>query len=223
MVTHNDMHVKTMGSSWRKTLTDKVFEMAQDFVRVALRPRPCQKQPPLLLWLDDYIGNEQRIILETTALSKAMHVLANYYGLGSVSYADAVRDWVYGDTHEILFSPAAGTRAGRQFTREIHPGQVAHLSMALDDDLPPADRHQLLQSGSVECSRRSKHVLYNHSKIPGLPGTSGDVNQTCKSRQGKASTQPVSLPPALTNSLNHKAFQGLARCRSWRLLHTRTV
>jgi hypothetical protein len=31
-----------------------------------------------------------------------MHVLANYYGFGSV-YADTVRDWVYGDTREFLF------------------------------------------------------------------------------------------------------------------------
>ena len=128
----NDMHVKTIeeAAGEGKTLSDKVFEMAQDFVRVVLRPRPCQKQPPLLLWLDDYLGNEQRVILETTALSKAMHVLANYYGFGSVSYADAVRDWVYGDTHEILFSPAWYKGKGDKFTREIHPGQGAHMSMA---------------------------------------------------------------------------------------------
>jgi hypothetical protein len=128
----NDMHVKTIEEAAEegKTLTDKVFEMAQDFVRVALRPRPCQNQPPLLLWLDDYLGNEQRIILETTALSKAMHVLANYYGLGSVSYADAVRDWVYGDAHEILFSPGWYKGKGGKFSREIHPGQGAHMSMA---------------------------------------------------------------------------------------------
>jgi hypothetical protein len=91
-----------------------VFEMAQTLSRRS-PTTPFVRQPSYCC-ADDYIGNEQRIILkETTALSKAMHVLANYCSFGSVSYMqDTVRDWVYGDTQEILFSPAAGTRAGRQ-------------------------------------------------------------------------------------------------------------
>jgi hypothetical protein len=201
----NDMHIKTIeeAAGEGKTLTDKVFEMAQEFVRVALRPRPCQKQPPLLLWLDDYLGNEQRVILETTALSKAMHVLANYYGFGSVSYADAVRDWVYGDTREILFSPAWYKGKGGKFTREIHPGQGAHLSMAW------MMTYHLLTVATNYCSLEAWNVVqgeasmsYNHSKIPGLPELMG-VNQVGANLDtAKPRPKPTGLPPALTNSLN---------------------
>jgi hypothetical protein len=201
----NDMHVKTIeeAAGEGKTLTDKVFEMAQDFVRVALRPRPCQKQPPLLLWLDDYLGNEQRVILETTALSKAMHVLANYYGLGSVSYADAVRDWVYGDTREILFSPAWYKGKGGKFTREIHPGQGAHMSMAWMMTfhlLTVATNYCSLEAWNV--AQGESNMSYNHSKIPGLPELMG-VNQVgANLDKAKPRPKPTGLPPPLTNSLN---------------------
>jgi hypothetical protein len=199
----NDMHVKTIeeAAGEGKTLTDKVFEMCQDFVRVALRPRPCQKHPPLLLWLDDYLGNEQRVILETTALSKAMHVLANYYGFGSVSHADAVSDWVYGDTREYLFSP--NWYKGKGFTREIHPGQGAHLSMAW------MMTYHLLTVATNYCSLEAWNVAqgeasmsYNHSKIPGLPELLG-VNQVgANLDKAKPKPKPGGLPPALTNSLS---------------------
>jgi hypothetical protein len=201
----NDMHVKTIEEAAEegKTLTDKVFEMAQDFVRVALRPRPCQKQPPLLLWLDDYLGNEQRIILETTALSKAMHVLANYYGLGSVSYADAVRDWVYGDTHEILFSPGWYKGKGGKFSREIHPGQGAHMSMAwmmAYHFLNVATNYCSLEAWNVAQGEAS--MSYNHTKIPGLPELRGVDQVGSNLDKAKPRPKPVGLPPALSDSLN---------------------
>jgi hypothetical protein len=200
----NDMHIDTIkeAKGEGKTLTDKVFDMAQDFIRVALRPRPCQAHPPLLLWLDDYLGNEQRVILETTALSSAMHVLANYYGFSSVSYADAVRDWVYGDTREQLFSPDWYKGKAKTFSREIHPGQGMHMATAW------IMAYNLLHLATNYCSLEAWNVVngeatmeYNHSKIPGLPELRRTI-QVGSAQEVKPRPTPAGLAPILSDSLN---------------------
>ncbi|CAB9497432.1 expressed unknown protein [Seminavis robusta] len=151
----NDMHLNTFyqqgdtnnhlnggtptAGSWR----EMTLPVLQDFIRLAHSPLPqCSSssstadrvplQPPVILHLDDYLGNEQREILATTELSQAVHVLANYYGIiTALSYADMVRDWVYGDTHEFWFSPFGWYRAYKldksKMVREIHPGMPMHM------------------------------------------------------------------------------------------------
>jgi hypothetical protein len=121
----NDMHVLTMreAANNNMTLRDKTFTMAQDFTRIVMGD-PCPEKRPLLLFLDDYLGNEQRSILQTTELSQGLQVLANYYGYGLVSYPDVVRDWVYGTTAETTFSPAGWYKDNKEgMFREIHPGK----------------------------------------------------------------------------------------------------
>ena len=145
----NDMHILTileMQASGR-TLREGVFDMLQDFVRNILRvpDDSCQAhenngnnqkdgdngmsgdQPPLLIHLDDYLGNEQREIVQTMDLSQSVSVLAQYYGFSAISYANVVRDWVYGDTHEFWFSPEGWWPPGSKMEREIHPGMGAHI------------------------------------------------------------------------------------------------
>ena len=99
------MHVTTMKQALHSgvTLRDKTFDMAQQFARVVMSE--CEEKRPLLLWVDEYLGNEQRGVLQTTELSQGLQVLANYYGYGFVSYADTVRDLVYGTKNETTFSP----------------------------------------------------------------------------------------------------------------------
>ena len=131
----NDMHVLTMSEAKLEgqTLRDKVFEMIQDFSRVILEPRPCQTHAPLLLHLDDYLGNEQHEILATTELSQAVHTLSSYYGFSFVSYSDMVRDFVYGDTKESMFSPAGWYRANGAYNeKSIHRwGCISPLALSL--------------------------------------------------------------------------------------------
>jgi hypothetical protein len=57
------------------TLEDGVFQMNQEFVRMVMKPRSkCEdRSPPLLLYLDDYIGNEQKGIIDTLAGNSALH------------------------------------------------------------------------------------------------------------------------------------------------------
>ena len=58
----------------------------------------------LYLHLNDYLGNAWRQILGGSILTRVNSVLAPYYGYASASYADVVRDYVYGDTHESFFT-----------------------------------------------------------------------------------------------------------------------
>jgi hypothetical protein len=190
----NDMHVITMrqAQEGNTTLRDQVFDMTQDYVRQALRPLTCQdggdsrqRHQPLLLHLDDYLGNEQREIWSTTALAQGVHVLASYYGFASVSYSDMVRDWVYGDTRETLFS-ADWYKEG-DFGREIHPGVGAHTTMAW------AVAYNFLNLATTHCgmvaatSSGNRDVKQLERRLP----DSNDLT-------GRPQSMPQSLPPRLT-------------------------
>jgi len=54
----NDIHITAMNSATanNKTLTDAVFDMQQSFVRSALS-YGYGKEPPLLIFVDGYLGN----------------------------------------------------------------------------------------------------------------------------------------------------------------------
>lgn len=144
----NDMHVLTIleMEAQHKTLREGVFDMLQDFVRNILRPNACHDDKtgqvhdrrPLLLHMDDYLGNEQRGILQTMELSQSVLALSQYYGFGSMSYSNVVRDWVYGDSKEYWFSPEGWWRSTpdakkpsideTEMQREIHPGMGMHIA-----------------------------------------------------------------------------------------------
>lgn len=127
----NDVHVLSMKEAESKglSLDEAVFEMQQNFIRQVLLSRRC-KNPPMVVLFDDYLGNEQENIVELMTLSKTMTVLASYYNIMSISYADAVRQFVYGDTHETWFSPYWYGEANiGPWERQIHPSMGAHISM----------------------------------------------------------------------------------------------
>jgi hypothetical protein len=199
----NDMHVITMNEAKNggKTLRDKVFEMIQDFSRLVLEPRPCQTHAPLLLHLDDYLGNEQHEILATMELSQAVHTLSSYYGFASVSYSDMVRDFVYGDTQETMFSPAGWYKNGG-YKREIHPQVGMHIATSF------VIAYNLLNLATTYCagemwnSKPLHHrMLYNTTIINGLP--------EFKKGSQVGSTKPIAPPehvllPELTPTLQLK-------------------
>jgi lysophospholipase L1-like esterase len=208
----NDMHVITMrqAASGNATLRDKVFDMTQDFVRQALRPQSCKGvQQPLLLHMDDYLGNEQREIWSTTELAQGVNVLANYYGFASISYADMVRDWVYGDTRESLFSPQ-GWYDGGVFSREIHPGVGAHSTMAW------AVAYNLLNLATTQCSMESGSIIsYTEQRKLQLL-----ENPEAADIPGKPLPVPKGLPPRLSKELSLEEVSGLWRESSETLVHS---
>jgi hypothetical protein len=159
----NDMHILTIleaASKGNITLRQRVFDMVQDFVRAVMDPNSdmaktnsnqknadgtCHMNnnkgdsnesriPPLLLHMDDYLGNEQRQILATTELAQGVGVLAQYYGFASMSYANLVRDIVYSDSYESWFSPQGWwpqpekrQDVPQSMEREIHPNMGMHI------------------------------------------------------------------------------------------------
>lgn len=209
----NDMHVLTIleAQSQNSTLRDRIFEMTQQFVRDVMdmspSPSSCNedeenggqqspKPPPLLLHMDDYLGNEQRKIWETTELSQGAQVLANYYGFASLSYADVVRDFVYGDTYESWFSANWWGKTGKTFDREIHPGMGMHIAATW------VVAYNLLNLVTTYCSlpllpEDPPNISTYYDGAMGLPALRRDVAQP----KGKPKPHPLGLPPLLTQDL----------------------
>ena len=124
----NDMHVLSAIEAQKQniTLDEMILKVNQKFIEKVLTPKfssneDCYHKPPILMDYDDYIGNEQRVILETNAFSKASQILASYYDFSLISYADAVKDLVYGDINETWFSSHGWPE------RQVHPGMSMHI------------------------------------------------------------------------------------------------
>lgn len=123
------MHYNSVQSALAKnvTLERSVIELNQDYIRQLLTPkRECGHPPPLLLYLDDYLGNEQTEVMTTFISSQAIHLLSGYYGIGSISYADAVRDIVYGDNKEWWYH--ANWFEKGTYERAVHPHMGMHIT-----------------------------------------------------------------------------------------------
>jgi hypothetical protein len=123
------MHYNSVQSALAKniTLESSVIELNQAFIRQILTPkRECGHPPPLLLYLDDYLGNEQKEVMTTMISSQSIHLLSEYYGLGSISYADAVRDIVYGDNKEWWYHSNWFEKGG--YERAVHPHMGMHIT-----------------------------------------------------------------------------------------------
>lgn len=191
----NDMHVLTMMEAQASNITirDHVFNITQNFVR-AVKSRSCTH--PLLLHFDDYLGNEQREILTTTQLAQGVHVLADYYGFGSLSYANVVRPWVYGDTKEFWFSPE-GWYENNQMAREIHPGMGMHIISTWI--LSFAFLHMVTTFCSIETLVHSTGQDYSSSPLSEHIPLKGWYSEI----PGKPSLPyPEYLPPSLTTALS---------------------
>ena len=197
----NDMHILTVlqAQEGNQTLRDKVMEMTQDFVRSVMKDGPCA---PLLMIMDDYLGNEQREILHTTELSQATMVLANYYGFSSVSYGNVVRDIVYGDTHEYWISPEGwyDGNASDTMTREIHPGMGMHIItawVAAFNMLHLAMTYCAIEPFVNAMTTVDSDTERPYETIQGLPRMRNTF-----AVPGKPKGRPAGLPPPLVKSLS---------------------
>lgn len=198
----NDMHVNTMKEAQEAGLTiqQATFEMAQNFTRVALgRCTVPHGHTPLLIYLNDYLGNEQREILRTTDFSQSIQVLANYYGFGFVSYADTVRDLVYGTTQKNLFSPPGWYKDPASMSREVHPPFPMHLATSYIMTfyfLQMAHRACLFEGNSNNTWSKVSHWdgEPENVTIPGIPALRGNVRDWDQ--------HPRRPPPGLLPRLN---------------------
>ena len=202
----NDMHILTVmeAASSNTTLRDKVMEMTQDFVRSIMKEGDCA---PLMLHMDDYLGNEQRDIQTTLQLSQAVQTLSTYYGFAAMSYANVVRDLVYGDTKEEWFSPS-GWYEGNTMVREIHPGMGMHIVSSW------VAAYTLMNLALTYCTIEEWEMdpsTLHENKIPyqaiqGLPKL-----KNTPSIPGKPKSVPRGLLPPLTPALNLEEVTDLWR------------
>ena len=230
----NDMHVLTVleAQSGNQTLGQRVFEMIQDFVRTIIGKgvgMSCQSSlpPPLLMYFEDYLGNEQREIWATMALSQVVGSLADYYGFSRVSYANVVRDIVYGDTQEYWFSPEGWWPSGGQaasskqhanatvtMLREIHPGMGMHIISAW------IIAYNLLAMAATYCSMETiletKELLdYESTKFAQIvPFKDDNYKGRYSNIPGKPRNPPNGLPPILTPSLSLESISDLWRAQA---------
>ena len=189
----NDMHIIAMRNAAAKnmTLADAVFETQQSFVRSALS-YGCGKDPPLLIFVDDYLGNEQNRLKEIVEANKAISQLAVYYDFMFISYADAVRRMVYGGVEEKWFSPT-WINGRNRWVRQIHPTMGMHIAMAY------AVAFNILNAVISFCNEEAYapclNVSLNHcdSSIPRVDKE--------KDRPGSPSKIPDGLPPLWTDDL----------------------
>lgn len=201
----NDMHLYTIQGAEQnnQTLRERVLDLTEQFVRKTMLPRPCQTEgeAPLLIHFDDYIGNQQRKIIDTTALTQSVQTLANYYGFMSVSYADVVRDIVYGDTTESWFSPEKWYSKGNpKMKLEIHPTMGMHLTsswifaynmMNLVSQFCSVSRHVTKDAKANSIRDAENEIKYEAGDgLPKLKGQSYTLKTPKRLPQG--------LPPALS-------------------------
>ena len=77
----NDQHVLIMieAGLYNTSLAGYQLAMAENFTRAVM----ASEENTILIWLEDYLGNEQRSILDLQDyFSKTIHLLSNYYGFG---------------------------------------------------------------------------------------------------------------------------------------------
>lgn len=116
----------TTKQSWR----NEKLQLVQDFVKACSSSTPCRKEPPpLVIFLDDYLGNRQELIQRESSLSGIVSEVANWYSNAMyISYANVVRMLVYADTKETHFS-ADWSLHGEPRTN-VHFGMGGHLAIA---------------------------------------------------------------------------------------------
>ena len=186
----NDMHVHSMAEAMSNnmTLEEGILQMNQEFVRKVMKPRSnCDdRSPPLLLYLDDYLGNEQKGIIDTLAGKSAIHKLSSYYGFGFMSYADIVRDFVYSDTTEQWFSPIEWPE------RQIHHTAGGHVAIMW------VVAYNMLNIATVYCDSLKIGPEHIYEAIEGLP----ELRYPEREIKGEPLPQPKGiLPPELNANL----------------------
>ena len=165
----NDMHVLSVLEAQKLniSLEEMIMKVNQNFIQKVLTPKlssssttnRCQHPTPYLIYYDDYIGNEQREILQTNAFSKAIQLLSTYYGFSLVSYADTIKDLVYYNTTEEWLSPSGWPE------RQVHPGMSMHIASTW------VIAFHLLHLAGTYCSiQTTRSTTNHHNNIDNIEG-----------------------------------------------------
>ena len=196
----NDMHINSM-RAYGEHPEAAILNITEQFVRSVLNERDDCRKPPLLIYLDDYLGNEQNEVLDTLHVAKAMGVIGSYYGISTVSYADSVRDIVYSDTTEFWFSSEwyLDRANPSSYNRGVHPGMGMHICM------PWVIAFNFLNLFAPHCSFQEHaaaidlSAMHDNSWNAGYRAVNGMPQlRMVKPLIGRAKALPAGMPPAIT-------------------------
>jgi len=96
---HNHDHDATNSTSFMETK----LELQQQFIRSAMRSRPCSSLP-LVAYFHDYVGNMHDRLLGEHINKNAIQELSGWYHTALISYSDAVERIVLANDKELAFS-----------------------------------------------------------------------------------------------------------------------
>lgn len=97
---------------------DQKRARVNDFLSAVNDARPCQ--PPLVVFVDDYLGSLRDNIIGEMTYNKIVTELAEWYGnVWHVSYADVLRRSIYANTNETTFT-----------SPPVHFGMGGHMAIA---------------------------------------------------------------------------------------------
>jgi hypothetical protein len=104
-------------------------EVSQRFIRVCRDTGSCV-EPPMVVYLDDYIGNRHDLILAENSNGRLTNEMSEWYGVMFISYATAVRRLVYANQQAGILSPLwrIPTKSGSR-TIEVHFGLASHMAL----------------------------------------------------------------------------------------------
>jgi len=101
--------------------------VAQGFIRASLQSRPCGDDP-LVLFVDEYLGNQHNLILGELFRFEAVDLLTSWYSrsAGAISPANVIRRLIYANTDELIFSPMWKKPNGSKRI-DVHAGMPSHV------------------------------------------------------------------------------------------------
>ena len=162
----------------------KFFSTMQEFCRLVLDPPRhqgedfCQSSElrspnhsvirPLLIHIDDVLPPYYTPIHKYFSIPRLVSTLASHYSFLSLSYADMVRDYVYGDPKETWFSANEFPKGAYHY--DIHPGQAMHISMAW------MVAYTLLKQATAFCTYENEFWILQ--SLREVPQQRGEVDET---------------------------------------------
>jgi len=168
---------------------ERVQKSAQTFLRAALTSKPCRTAPPLVLYVDDYLGPQQPSILGEMSYNTAITQLSKWYDTMAVSYADVVRDIVYKDTGGRLF-----------FTEwDVHYGHWAHQTIAWTVGFAAIELTSRFCDD--EYQKRFDRKSQNENDVGGVDIANLVTPKGQEQHQTSQLVHPFVLPPPLTRDL----------------------
>jgi hypothetical protein len=97
---------------------------AQAFLKSVRSSSPC-KDPPLVVFFDDYFGNQVDVIVGEYQIHEVMEQLSFFESVAYVSFPDAMRRFVFANTDETVVSPDQWRERV-----EVHFGMPGHVASA---------------------------------------------------------------------------------------------